>query len=301
MSTAATSTPMTGFAPVHFADFEVQAFFHQDTSTFTYLVYAQGEAVVIDPVLDFDAPSGRTSTESVQQLVDFLHAHQLKLVWILETHAHADHLSGAQALKALAGGQVAIGEAITQVQKVFKNLFHLEDVSTQGQEFDYLAKPDQPLTFAQHAIEVLHTPGHTPACVSYKIGAAVFVGDTLFMPDVGTARCDFPGGDAATLYTSIQRLLSLPEQTCLFMCHDYPPEGRAIAFQSSVAEQKAVNIHVGGGRTQEDFVRMRRQRDAALAVPRLLLPAIQINIRAGHLPKVEANQVAYLKLPLNQL
>ncbi|SEI74172.1 Glyoxylase, beta-lactamase superfamily II [Allopseudospirillum japonicum] len=301
MSTSDTSTSMTCFAPVQFADFEVQAFFHQDTSTLTYVVFAQGEAVVIDPVLDFDAPSGRTSNESVQRLVDFLHAHQLRLVWILETHAHADHLSGAQALKALAGGQVVIGEAITQVQKVFKSLFHLDDVSTQGQEFDYLAKPNHTLTFAQHAIEVLHTPGHTPACVSYKIGPAVFVGDTLFMPDVGTARCDFPGGDAATLYASIQRLLALPEHTCLFMCHDYPPEGREVAFQSSVAEQKAANIHVGQGRTQEDFVRMRSQRDAGLAVPRLLLPSIQINIRAGHLPEAEANQVAYLKLPLNQL
>jgi glyoxylase-like metal-dependent hydrolase (beta-lactamase superfamily II) len=282
----------------------VQSFFDPATSTITHVVYeAPGAAcAILDPVLDFDAKSGRTRTASAQKVVDFVRAQRLSVEWILETHAHADHLSAAPWLREQLGGRVAIGHNITRVQGVFKKLFNLEtEFATDGRQFDHLFDDGERFGIGNLEAQVLGMPGHTPACVAYQVGDAVFVGDTLFMPDVGTARCDFPGGDARTLYHSIGRLLALPGGTRLFMCHDYPPEGRDPRWETSVAEQCATNIHVRGGISADEFVAMRTARDATLEMPNLILPSVQVNIRAGHLPPPDANGVAYLRIPVNAL
>jgi glyoxylase-like metal-dependent hydrolase (beta-lactamase superfamily II) len=282
----------------------VHPIFDKATWTFTYVVHqGPGSAcAIIDSVLDYDPKSGRTKTTSADKVVAYVQDQGLQVQWILETHAHADHLSAAPYLKSILGGKIAIGDHITQVQKVFKGVFNLENEFKQdGSQFDQLLTSDETFAVGDLVGKVLFVPGHTPACVAYQFGDAVFVGDTMFMPDVGTARCDFPGGDARTLYASVQKILSLPAQTRLFMCHDYPPNDRPIASETTVAEQKARNIHVHDGIGMEQFVAMRTQRDATLEMPVLILPAVQINIRAGALPPKEDNGVAYLKIPLNAL
>jgi glyoxylase-like metal-dependent hydrolase (beta-lactamase superfamily II) len=282
----------------------VHGIFDKATWTVTYIVHSGvGTAcAIIDSVLDYDPKSGRTSTTSADKVVAYVQAHQLQVAWILETHAHADHVSAAPYLKKLLGGKTAIGSHITQVQKVFKGIFNLEPAFKQdGSQFDQLLGGDEAFEVGDLTGKVLFVPGHTPACVAYQLGDAVFVGDTLFMPDVGTARCDFPGGDARALYASTRKILSLPPETRLFMCHDYPPTDRPVAFETTVAAQRAHNIHVHDGITEDQFVEMRTKRDATLEMPVLILPAVQINIRAGELPPQESNGVAYLKIPLNAL
>ena len=282
----------------------VHGIFDAATWTVTYVVYQRdgGECAIIDSVLDYDPKSGRTGYKSADQVVAFVRAHQLQVRWILETHAHADHLTAAPYLKQQLGGQIGIGANITKVQQVFGQVFHLEpEFKTDGSQFDVLLTPGQSLALDACVGLIIDVPGHTPACVAYQFGDAVFVGDTLFMPDVGTARCDFPGGDANTLYASVQKLLSLPGDTRLFMCHDYPPTDRPIAFESNVAEQRAHNIHVHQGVREAEFVAMRTKRDATLDMPVLILPAVQVNIRAGEFPPAEANGTRYLKIPLNTL
>ena len=282
----------------------VHGIFDIATWTVTYIVH-QGigsACAIIDSVLDYDPKSGRTSTTSAEKVVEYVNEHQLKVEWVLETHAHADHVSAAPYLKKHLGGKIAIGDHITQVQKVFKGIFNLDtDFKEDGSQFDHLLASDEEFKVGELVGKVLFVPGHTPACVAYQFGDAVFVGDTLFMPDVGTARCDFPGGDARTLYASTRKILSLPAETRLFMCHDYPPNDRPIAFETTVAEQIAKNIHVHSGMTESHFVEMRTKRDATLEMPVLILPAVQINIRAGELPSTETNGVSYLKIPLNAL
>ena len=283
---------------------QVQAFFEPVTATFSYIVYDQvgGHAAVIDPVLDYDPKAGRSKSLFAEQILNFLQQQGLTLEWILETHAHADHLSAAQFLKQRAGGKVAIGQRITQVQTVFKRLFHLgTEFNPDGKQFDHLFADDEVFQIGQLRAQALFVPGHTPADLAYWIGDAVFVGDTMFMPDVGSARCDFPGGDAQQLYHSVQRLLALPETTRLFMCHDYPPDQRVAACETSIAAQRTGNIHLHEGISEADFVQLRHQRDAGLAAPVLLLPSIQVNIRAGNFPPAEENGVSYLKIPLNQI
>ena len=280
----------------------IESFFDTQTCTATHVVFDEigGHAAVIDPVLDYDPKSGRTRTESADKILAFLKQHQLQLEWLLETHAHADHLSGAQYLRQASGGKIAIGAHINQVQKVFKSLFHLEpEFAINGTQFDVLFAEDQEFFIGKLTARALFVPGHTPADMAYQIDDAVFVGDTLFMPDVGTARCDFPGGDANQLYHSIQKLLALPAQTRLFLCHDYPPAGRAVSVQTTVAAQKAGNIHVHDGISEAAFVAMRKARDSGLDMPVLLLPAVQVNIRAGAFPPAENNGVSYLKIPVN--
>lgn len=279
----------------------IQAFFDADTHTVTYLVAdaRTGQAAIIDPVLDYDPRSGKVSLDSANRVLAAVERAGVQVVWILETHAHADHLSAAPYLKQRTGAQVGIGEHIREVQKIFRPVFNLQGIGGDGSEFDHLFRDGERFAIGELQVEVMHTPGHTPACVSYRIEDAVFVGDTLFMPDYGTARADFPGGDAATLYRSIQKLLALPPQTRLFMCHDYLPEGRqAYVWETTVAEQRAHNIHVGGEVSEQAFVEMRRGRDATLAAPVLLLPSIQVNVRAGRLPAAEDNGTRYLKIPL---
>lgn len=281
---------------------QIEPFYDAVTGTISYVVYDQpgGHAVVIDPVLDFDAPGARIRTDHVQAVADFLSKQRLALDWILETHAHADHLSAAQWLKQRIGGKVAIGEQIRAVQALFKPVFNLgDDFIADGSPFDALLQDGEVLSFGDLQAEVISVPGHTPADVAYRIGDAVFVGDTLFMPDVGTARCDFPGGDAHQLYHSIQKLLSLPDETRLFMCHDYPPVDRPAAWQSTVAAQRQHNLHIGNGVDEATFVSRRQARDATLQPPNLLLPSIQVNIRAGYLPVEESNGRRYLKLPVS--
>jgi glyoxylase-like metal-dependent hydrolase (beta-lactamase superfamily II) len=283
---------------------QVHGLFDPATWTVSYVVHSgPGSAcAVIDSVLDYDPKSGRTRTDSADQLIEYVRAQNLKVEWILETHAHADHLTAAPYLRRALGGRIGIGEHITTVQKVFKGIFNLEPgFHADGSQFDALLQAGQTLQVGALEGEALFVPGHTPACVAYRFGDAVFVGDTLFMPDVGTARCDFPGGDAHALYGSVRKLLALPPETRLFVCHDYPPNGRPVAFESTVAEQRAHNIHVHDGISEADFVRMRTSRDATLEMPVLILPAVQVNIRAGELPPTEANGVAYLKIPLNAL
>lgn len=280
---------------------QIQAFFDEATNTVTYLVSdpVTRQAAVIDPVLDYDHRSGKVSTASADQVLAAAAAQALEVAWILETHAHADHLSAAPYLKARTGARVAIGEHIRDVQTIFRPVFNLDDVSGDGVEFDRLLRDGETFTIGDLKVDVLHTPGHTPACVSYRIGDAVFVGDTLFMPDYGTARADFPGGSAHTLYQSIQKLLALPPATRLFMCHDYKAPGRdSYAWESTVAEERARNVHVHDGVDADAFVAMRQRRDATLAAPTLLLPSIQVNIRAGRLPEAESNGVRYLKIPM---
>ena len=283
---------------------QVHGMFDPATWTVTYVVYqGTGSAcAIIDSVLDYDPKSGRTSTTSADKVIAFVKEHRLKVEWILETHAHADHLTAAPYLKSQLGGKTAIGDHITAVQKVFKGIFNLEPgFKLDGSQFDHLFKHSETILVGTLKGEALYVPGHTPTCMAYQFGDAVFVGDTLFMSDVGTARCDFPGGDAKALYASTRTILHLPPETRLFMCHDYPPEGRAVQFETTVAEQRAKNIHVHDGISEEAFITMRTQRDATLEMPVLILPAVQINIRAGELPPKEDNCVSYAKIPLNAL
>ncbi|MCU6435679.1 MBL fold metallo-hydrolase [Undibacterium sp. Jales W-56] len=281
---------------------QIQAFFDRITCTVSYVVFDTdgGRAAVIDSVLNYDHKSGRTSTASADQILQFIRDHQLQLDWILETHAHADHLSAAHYLQEKIGGKIAIGAHINQVQKVFKGLFNLESsFAIDGSQFDYLFAEDEEFQIGSLTAKAWFVPGHTPADMAYQIGDAVFVGDTLFMPDVGTARCDFPGGDAHLLYQSIKKLLALPEPTRLFMCHDYPPDERAAQWMCTVADQRKQNIHVHDGVSETAFIAMRTKRDASLEMPLLILPSVQVNIRAGALPPAEDNGVRYLKIPLN--
>lgn len=279
----------------------IQAFFDEATSTVSYIVSdpSTRKAVVIDPVLDYDHRSGKAVTRGADTLLAAVSEGRLTVEWVLETHAHADHLSAAPYIKLRTGAKVAIGEHICDVQNIFRPIFNLDDVSGDGREFDRLLKDGEVLHVGSMSIEVIHTPGHTPACVSYKIGDAVFVGDTLFMPDYGTARADFPGGDARTLYRSIRRLLSMPDETRLFLCHDYLTETRKQhVWETTVGDQRRHNVHVNDSVAEDDFVRMREARDARLAAPTLLLPSIQVNVRAGRFPAAEDNGVRYLKIPL---
>lgn len=283
---------------------QVQSFFDPATWTASHVVHdGPGSAcAIVDPVLDYDPKSGRTRTESADRLAAFVQEQGLRVEWILETHAHADHLTAAPYLKARLGGRTGIGEHITTVQKVFRGIFNLEPgFRTDGAQFDHLFRDGEAFRIGELQAEVMHVPGHTPADVAYRIGDAVFVGDTLFMPDVGTARCDFPGGDAHALYASVRRILALPDATRLFLCHDYPPTDRAVAVETTVARQRAGNIHVHDGISEAEFVAMRKRRDATLEMPVLILPAVQVNIRAGELPPKEANGVAYLKIPVDAL
>jgi glyoxylase-like metal-dependent hydrolase (beta-lactamase superfamily II) len=282
----------------------VQSFFDAKTWTVSYVVsdVATGAAAVIDPVLDFDMKSGRTSTTSADQVLAYLREKQLKVEWILETHAHADHLSAARYLQGQVGGRIAIGEHIREVQAVFKKLYNLErNFLPDGSQFDHLFQDGEVFRIGEVEATAMLVPGHTPADMAYVIDGAVFVGDTLFMPDVGTARADFPGGDAHALYRSIRRILALPPQTRVYVCHDYPPAGREPKWETTVAEQRAKNIHVRDGIPEDEFVAMRQARDATLEVPTLILPSIQVNVRAGALPPADDNGVAYLRIPLNAL
>lgn len=279
----------------------IEAFFDEPTSTVSYLVAdpQSGKALVIDPVLDYDADSGEVDTVSVEKILAAADARGLAIDWVLETHAHADHLSGAPFIKARTGARIGIGEHIRDVQRIFRPVFNATDLKTDGSDFDHLFTDNEHLQLGGLDIEVLYTPGHTPADVSYRIGDAVFVGDTLFMPDYGTARADFPGGDARQLYRSIRRLLDLPPATRLFMCHDYKAPGRdTYAWETTVQAQRESNVHVGNDVSEEQFVAMREARDATLSSPRLLLPSIQVNIRAGRFPPAEANGVHYLMVPV---
>ena len=283
---------------------QVHGLFDPATWTVTYVVYEKegSSCAIIDSVLDYDPKSGRTSTASADQVIRFVKDHSLKVEWIIETHAHADHLTAAPYLKQQLGGNTLIGGRITTVQSVFKGIFNLEPGFRQdGSQFDRLVADGEAFPIGNLTAKALFVPGHTPACMAYQIGDAVFVGDTLFMPDVGTARCDFPGGDARALYQSIQKILSLPPETRLFMCHDYPPNDRPIDFQSTVADQRANNIHIRDGISEDAFVEMRTKRDATLAMPVLILPAVQVNIRAGEMPPKEDNGVSYMKIPINAL
>ncbi|CUJ17923.1 MBL fold metallo-hydrolase [Achromobacter xylosoxidans] len=283
----------------------IQAFFDPVTSTVTYVVHesvAGGACAIIDSVLDYDPKSGRTTTASADRVIAYVREHGLRTEWLLETHAHADHLSAAPYLQRQLGGVIAIGQSIRTVQGVFKKIFNLEpQFQLDGSQFGRLFADGETFRIGALTASAMHVPGHTPADMAYRIGDAVFVGDTLFMPDVGTARCDFPGGDAHQLYRSIRRLLDLPGDTRLYMCHDYPPAGREAAWQSTVAEQRRANIHVRDGIGEDDFVAMRTRRDATLSMPTLILPAIQVNIRAGHFPPAEDNGVRYLKIPVDAL
>ena len=291
-------------APTATPQLHVHGMFDPATWTVSYVVHngPGSEAAIIDSVLNYDTKSGRTTYNSADKVIDYVRTHQLKVRWILETHAHADHLSAAPYLRAHLGGKIGIGGNITAVQKVFKGVFNLEPGFKQdGSQFDHLFQEGESIPLGMLSGEVMFVPGHTPACAAYRFGDAVFVGDTLFMPDVGTARCDFPGGDARALYASTRKLLSLPPETRLFMCHDYPPNDRPVAFETTVAEQRAKNIHVHDGVSEDEFVTMRTKRDATLEMPTLILPSVQVNIRAGELPPKEDNGVAYLKIPLNAL
>ena len=282
---------------------KVLGFFDGATHTISYVVNdpATGACAIIDSVLDYQAASGRTTTQSADQIIAAVSARGLTVEWIIDTHVHADHLSAAPYLREKLGGRVAIGAAITEVQKVFGEVFNAgTDFRHDGHQFDHLFQDGEPYRVGDIAAQALHTPGHTPACMSHLIGDALFVGDTLFMPDFGTARCDFPGGDAGQLYDSIQTLLALPDSTRMFLCHDYKAPGRdAFAWETTVGAQKHENIHVGGGGGRADFVAMRTARDATLAMPALILPSVQVNMRAGDLPPAEDNGRRYLKIPLN--
>jgi glyoxylase-like metal-dependent hydrolase (beta-lactamase superfamily II) len=280
------------------------AFFDPQTWTVTYVVHdtTMRRAAIIDPVLDYDAKSGHTATTSADKVLAYLHSHALQVDWILETHAHADHLSGARYLQQQVGGRIAIGEHIRQVQAVFKTLFNLErSFLPDGSQFDHLFKEGETFMIGSVEATALWVPGHTPADMAYQVEGAVFTGDTLFMPDVGSARADFPGGDARQLYRSIRRLLALPDATTLYLCHDYPPTSRQPQWQTTVGEQRALNIHAHDGINEDAFVAMRQARDATLDVPTLILPAIQVNVRAGQLPPADDNGVAYLRIPINAL
>lgn len=294
------------------SNMHVEGFFDPGTWTISYIVFDKTtrQCALVDSVLDFDAKSGRTSTASADKLIVRVRELDASVAWILETHAHADHLSAAPYLKQQLGGQVGIGEHIRAVQGAFGTLFNVGiDFARDGSQFDHLFAEGEAFAIGSLHGLAMHTPGHTPACMTYVVSdaqevdspAAAFVGDTLFMPDYGTARCDFPGGDARTLYRSINRVLSLPLETVLYMCHDYQPGGREVLFASTVAEERQKNVHLHNGISEEEFVAMRRARDATLGMPVLLLPSVQVNMRAGELPEPEGNGVRYLKIPLNAL
>ncbi len=284
---------------------KIQPFFDEATNTITYVVQEpNGQAcAVIDSVLDFDYASGRTDTRSADAVIAYIKDHDLRLEWVLETHVHADHLSAAPYIQERLGGKIGIGNQITVVQDTFGKIFN-EGTRFQrdGSQFDQLFGQGDSLMIGQMRVEVLHTPGHTPACMTYVMADAAFVGDTLFMPDFGTARCDFPGGSAETLWDSIQKILQLPDETRIFVCHDYKSESRDVyAWETTVGAQKALNKHVGAGQSRDEFIAMRSARDAQLAMPRLIIPSLQVNMRAGQMPEPEANGVSYLKVPLNGL
>ncbi len=283
---------------------DITDFFHETSHTITYVVAEPhgNHCAIIDSVLDYDAKSGRTGTVAADRVIDFIREHGFAVDWLLETHGHADHLTASQYLKEKLGGRIGIGDHITEVQTIFKKIFNLEDsFPVDGSQFDCLLNDGKRFNIGSMEVEAMHTPGHTPACVTYVIGNAAFVGDTLFMPDFGTARTDFPGGDAAVLYRSIQRILSLPPETRLFMCHDYGPGGRDPEWETTVREERSANVHVHDGVSEEEFVKIRNERDETLDVPTLILPSVQVNIRAGRFPQPESNGVSYLKVPLNLL
>lgn len=279
----------------------IRSFFDESTSTVTHVIACPvtHAAAIVDSVLDFDVKSGKTSTASADDVGAFVVAEKLTVHWHLETHAHADHLTAAPYLRERFGGKIAVGVGIRKVQKVFRSIFNLKEVGDDGAPFDHLFSDGEEFSIGLLRARVLATPGHTPACVSYLIGSDAFVGDTLFMPDYGTARCDFPGGDARTLYQSIRKLLSLPAATKLHMCHDYRPGGRDARWVATVAEQRAANIHMRDEVAEDAFVALRSQRDSTLPMPALMLPSVQVNIRAGHLPNAEDNGRRYLKIPIN--
>lgn len=281
----------------------VRAFFDESSNTFSYVVWdpEQREAAVIDSVLDYDPASGRTGHISADAIVAFVEASCLRVEWLIETHVHADHLSAARYVQSRVGGKIGISEHIVSVQSVFAQLFNLgETFQCDGSQFDHLFKDGERYRIGHIEARTIHTPGHTPACMTHVIGDAAFVGDTLFMPDYGSARCDFPGGDAHELYRSIQKLFQLPEDTRVFMCHDYKPAGRKeYQYETTIGEERRANIHLHQGVSEDEFVRMRQARDATLPVPRLLLPSVQVNMRAGQLPSPESNGVRYLKIPLD--
>ncbi|MEY3041997.1 MAG: hypothetical protein RLZZ174_1079 [Pseudomonadota bacterium] len=280
----------------------VVSFFDPETFTGTHVVIDEGtkHCAIVDCVLDYDPKSGMTSTASADALIAWVKGEALTVDWILETHVHADHLSAAPYLQAALGGQTAIGSAVTVVQSVFKGLFNAEDsFAIDGSQFDVLFDDGATFAIGDLTCTVIHTPGHTPACVSYYVGDALFVGDTLFAPDFGTARCDFPGGDAKVLFQSVQKLLALPAETRVFLCHDYMPGGREVILETSIGAERANNIHVHEGVEEAAFVAMRSARDATLSMPVLILPSVQVNMRAGELPPAEANGMRYLKIPLN--
>ncbi|MDR0779214.1 MAG: MBL fold metallo-hydrolase [Pseudomonadales bacterium] len=280
---------------------DVAAFFDKDTWTFSYVVKdpSSSACAVIDSVMDLNYPSGTISFKGADAIIDYIQRQRLQVQWLIETHVHADHLSAAPYIQQKVGGKLGIGDQITVVQNVFGKVFNAgTEFARDGSQFDHLFHPDEHYRIGNLDCQALHTPGHTPACMTHVIGDAAFIGDTLFMPDVGTARADFPGGNARTLYHSIQRVLSLPPHTRLFMCHDYP-EARAVEYQSSVADEIQHNIHVHSGISEDQFVQRREARDATLEMPRLILPSLQINMRAGHLPPAEDNGKVYLKLPVN--
>lgn len=283
----------------------VNAFFDNDTNTVSYVVTdpETRHCAIVDSVLDYAANAGRTHHHSAQRLVDFVKAENLTVDWLLETHVHADHLSAAPWIQQQVGGKLAIGEHIRTVQDTFGKIFNAgTDFARDGRQFDHLFVDGERYRIGNLEARAIHTPGHTPACMSHVIGDAVFVGDTLFMPDYGTARCDFPGGDARTLYRSVQKLLALPDDTRMFLCHDYLPDSRSeIQWETTVGDQRRHNIHVHEGISEDEFVRMRESRDATLDMPRLILPSVQINMRAGHFPPPDDNGVSYLKIPLNTL
>ncbi|NUU37986.1 MBL fold metallo-hydrolase [Pseudomonas sp. C2B4] len=282
----------------------IEAFFDDASSTYSYVIYEAdgGQCAIVDPVLDYNPAAGRTTTVQADRIIAFVRDHRLQVQWLLETHAHADHLSAAPYLRRELGGKIAIGQSICKVQNVFKALFNLEpEFCIDGSQFDHLFAPDESFRIGNLKATALHVPGHTPADMAYLIdGDVILVGDTLFMPDVGTARCDFPGGDAHQMFTSIHKLLAFPAGVRLYVCHDYPPEGREPYCMTTVGEQRKSNIHVRDGIDEAAFVAMRTRRDAGLGMPTLLLPAIQVNVRAGNLPPAEENGVTYLKIPLNK-
>jgi glyoxylase-like metal-dependent hydrolase (beta-lactamase superfamily II) len=283
----------------------IEMFFDKDSSTFSYVVTdnSTNVAAIIDPVLNYDAAAGAVSTADADKILAYIAAQKLKVAWILETHAHADHLSAAHYLHSKTGAPVAIGEGIRKVQQTFKLVFNLNDdeLLAKGDYFDKLFADNERFSIGNLTAQVINTPGHTNDSVSYLIANNLFVGDSLFMPDSGTARCDFPGGDAHILYRSVQRIYQLPDDTNIFMCHDYQPNGRELKYQTSVAEQKAQNIHIKADTPEQEFVQKREARDKTLAVPRLIYPAVQVNIRGGQLPSAEQNGVSYMKIPLKQL
>jgi glyoxylase-like metal-dependent hydrolase (beta-lactamase superfamily II) len=283
---------------------EIKAFFDNETNTFSYIVKDPSShfCAIIDPVLNFDYASGAVSFEGAQKIIEYIKHHQLHVEWIIETHVHADHLSAAPYLKDAVGGKIGIGEHIAIVQNKFGTIFNLDrKFCRNGSQFDYLFKDEEVYSIGNIKARAIHTPGHTPACMTHVCGDAAFVGDTLFMPDGGTARADFPGGDACELYQSIQKVLSLPPETRIFVCHDYAPNGREVQYETTVLEERNENIHVNSSIKEADFIKMREARDKTLGMPKLILPALQTNIRAGNFPDPENNNTVYLKIPLNTL